>query len=78
MVLLTSGYLRPIRPGGFRAGDAEYPKQPTEEGDWRGVGKGEAATSKWMWMRARPPLLKMEVEIKSSDLIKPFDVHVYS
>ena len=75
MVFFTSGCVWCFRSGHFGAGNAGRHKKPAEEGDQRGVGKGEAPTSKRTWTRARLPLLEMQVEVKSSGLINLSHVH---
>ena len=75
MVFFTSGCVWCFRSGRFRAGNAGRHKKPAEERDRRGVGKGEAPTSKWTWTRARLPLLEMEVEVRSSGLINLSHMH---
>ncbi|CAN0051455.1 unnamed protein product [Rangifer tarandus platyrhynchus] len=45
MVFFTSGCVWCFRSGHFGAGNAGHHKKPAEEGDRRGVGKGEAPTS---------------------------------
>ena len=75
MVFFTSGCVWCFRSGHFGAGNAGHHKKPAEEGDQRGVGKGEAPTSKRTWTRARLPLLEMQVEVKSSGLINLSHVH---
>ena len=75
MLFFTSGCVWCFRSGHFGAGNAGRHKKPAEEGDRRGVGKGEAPTSRRTWTRARLPLLEMQVEVKSSGLINLS--HVY-